>query len=262
MPELLNTINVIQGLPHNLITNNKYVVRFAQTEEDLEAAQRLRFEVFNIELGEGLESSFEYQRDIDPYDDQCHHLMVIERSSENVIGTYRMQTYRIAQRAKGFYTEGEYKISDLPDEILKNSIEVGRACIQREHRNGRVLYLLWRGLARYMMHTETRYLFGCCSLTSQDETEAWQVMQYLRHKNYLHPHLRTETKPDYECEAVDVDPNAWKDIKLPQLFRLYMDLGAKVCSPPALDQEFKTIDYLVILDVESLDERTQMLFFK
>ncbi|MDR8391624.1 GNAT family N-acetyltransferase [Aliifodinibius sp. S!AR15-10] len=262
MPELLKTIDVIQGLPHNLVSNNRYVVRFAQTEKDLAAAQRLRFEVFNLELGEGLESSFELQRDVDPYDDQCHHLMVIEKSSENIIGTYRMQTYNVAQTEKGFYTQEEYRLSDLPQHILKDSVEVGRACIQKDHRNGRVLYLLWRGLAKYLMHTNSRYLFGCCSLTSQDETIAWQVMEFLRRNNHVHPELRAETKPEYQCGPVDVEPRGWKKVKLPQLFRLYMDLGAKVCSPPAIDREFKTIDYLVILDIETLDERTRALFFK
>lgn len=262
MPDILKTIDVIQGLPHNLVDNNRYVVRFARTVDDIHAAQRLRFEIFNLELGEGLEDSYQLERDVDPYDEQCHHLLVIERSSGNIIGTYRMQTFKIAQKGRGFYTEEEYDIKALPSHMLKHSVEVGRACIQKEHRNGRVLYLLWRGLAKYLMHTQSRYLFGCCSITSQDETKAWQVMDYLQRNNLLHPQLRAETKPAYECGPVDVDPSAWKDVKLPQLFRLYMDLGAKVCSPPAIDREFKTIDYLVILDTDVLDERTRTLFFK
>ncbi|MDX1637774.1 MAG: GNAT family N-acyltransferase [Balneolaceae bacterium] len=262
MPELLHTVDVIQGLPDNLVSNNRYVVRFARTKQDLQEAQRLRFEVFNIELGEGLDTSFELQRDVDPYDEQCHHLLVIDKSSDQVIGTYRMQTYSMARKGIGFYTEREYKITDLPDNLLKKSVEVGRACIKRDYRNGRVLYLLWKGLAKYMVHTSTRYLFGCCSLTSQDQAEAWRVMDYLKHKGHLHSTLRVDTRPEFECGPVDVEPEAWKEVKLPQLFRLYMDLDARVCSQPAIDREFKTIDYLVILDIEELDERTYALFFK
>ncbi len=262
MADLLKTVSVIQGLPRNLVTNNKYLVCFAQTTEELKAAQRLRFEVFNLELGEGLESSYKIQRDVDPYDDQCHHLMVIERSSDNVIGTYRMQTYQMAQQEKGFYTSTEFEVEALPNRILQNSVEVGRACIKKGHRNGRVLYLLWRGLAKYLMHTESRYLFGCCSITSQDEAEAWQVMDYLQKKGYTHPELRVLTKHSYECSPRDTASDGWRQVKLPQLFRLYMDLDAKVCSPPAIDREFKTIDYLVILDTDTLDERTRTLFFK
>ncbi|MFH5833073.1 GNAT family N-acetyltransferase [Halalkalibaculum sp. DA3122] len=253
---------MMQGLPHNLVDNNRYLVRFARDERELEAAQRLRFNVFNLELGEGLDKSYELERDVDPYDRQCHHLVVIERSSGAVIGTYRMQTHAMARQNNGFYTEHEYQIHSLPPSILEKSVEVGRACIHKEHRSGRVLYLLWRGIAKYMTHTDSRYLFGCCSITSQDPREAWLVMEYLEQNNLTHGQLYVPTRPDYRCPPADFDPVDSQKVKLPQLFRLYMDLGAKVCSPPAIDREFKTIDYLVILDTEALDERTRTLFFK
>jgi len=261
MPEQLENIDVIQGLPRDLITNNKYLVRFAHSESELKAAQKLRFRVFNLELGEGLDSSYELERDVDKFDSQCHHLLVVARDTEEVIGTYRMQTYRMATSGEGFYTDEEFVLNALPADILNRSVEVGRACIDREHRNGRVLYLLWRGLARYMVQTKSRYLFGCCSLTSQSNEQAWIVMDYLRESGHLHPELRVRVRPDYRCSEADVESGAWKKVKLPQLFRLYMDLGAKVCSPPAKDRQFKTIDYLVILDTDELDERTRMLFF-
>ncbi|MDX1619066.1 MAG: GNAT family N-acyltransferase [Balneolaceae bacterium] len=261
MPDRLKNSDVIQGLPRDIISNNKYLVRFAHNEAELEAAQKLRFKVFNLELGEGLESSYERQLDADEYDEQCHHLLVVTKDNEQVIGTYRLQTHEMANSGHGFYTGTEFDLSSLPPELMERSVEVGRACIDREHRNGRVLYLLWRGLARYMEQTGSRYLFGCCSLTSQSDTEAWTVMDYLRESGHLHPEIRVEVKPEYRCEQVEVDPHAWKKVKLPQLFRLYKDLGSTVCSPPAKDRQFKTIDYLVILDIESLDERTRMLFF-
>lgn len=237
------------------------MLRFAQNKDDLRAAQRLRFNVFNIELGEGLESSQEDGLDADKYDEQYHHLLVIHKKTGNIIGTYRVQTYDIAKQHKGFYTSEEFNLETIPDEILDNSVEVGRACIASDHRNGRVLFLLWRGIAQYMIHMKRRYLFGCCSLTSQSASEAWTVMKYLEMNNYMHDILLVSTTGKYQCEKVATDEKQAQQQTLPQLFRLYMDLGAKVCSPPAIDREFKTIDYLVLLDVNQLDERTRMLFF-
>ncbi|MDX1672220.1 MAG: GNAT family N-acyltransferase [Balneolaceae bacterium] len=251
-----------KSLPQNLVTNNNYIVRFAQDEDEVRAAQKLRFRVFNLELGEGLQSSYEHQLDIDKYDEQCHHLLVFDRASDEVIGTYRMQSHEMAQKKHGFYTADEFDLSQIPEAVLARSVEVGRACIEREHRNGRVLYLLWRGIATYITQTESRYLFGCCSLTSQDPEEGWLVMEYLKRNNLTHEQYRVEAMEEYTCPEVEIDLSAVQEVDLPQLFRLYMDLGAKVCSEPAIDREFKTIDYLVILDVESLDERTRMLFFK
>lgn len=246
----------------NLVSSNKYLVRFASSEDDVREAQHLRFVVFNLELGEGLEQSFETGRDEDKYDAHCRHLLVIDRQSESVIGTYRLQTYKKAMRNHGYYTDGEYVLEQMPEEVIRESVEVGRACIAKDHRNGRVLYLLWRGIAEFLKQTNSRYLLGCCSITSQDPSDAWKVMDYIQHNGMMHPDIRVDTRPDYRCDEVERDENAWKTVQLPQLFRLYMDVGALVCSQPALDRDFKTIDYLVLLDVENLDERTRMLFFK
>lgn len=237
-------------------------MRFAQSEEEIKAAQHLRFQVFNLELGEGLTESYQRQLDIDEYDEQCHHLLVIERDTEDVIGTYRMQSYEQASEANGFYTSNEYDLSSIPGSILNKSVEVGRACIARNHRNGRVLYLLWRGIAEYMAHMEKRYLFGCCSVTSQDPVEAWRVMTYLEHENLIHSEIMVDTQAAFKCGPAHTEENAWKSVELPQLFRLYISFGAKVCSPPAIDREFKTIDYLIFMDIEKLDERARLLFFK
>ena len=48
---------------------------------------------------------------------------------------------------------------------------------------------------------------------------------------------------------------------IPKLFRTYLRHGAKVCGHPAIDRQFKTIDYLVIFDVAAMDERRFRMFF-
>lgn len=253
---------MVQSIKNNLASSNKYVVRFARDTGEIRAAQKLRFNVFNLELGEGLESAYENRYDSDKYDEQCHHLLVLKKDTEKVIGTYRMQDYEMAENGNGFYTADEFDIQSMPKDVLLRGVEVGRACIARDHRNGRVLYLLWRGLAEYLNQKNAHYLFGCCSITSQSREEAWEVLDYLKNKGLYHSSIYVEVKQKYKCPETKRDDEAWKRVKLPQLFRLYMELGAKICSPPALDKEFKTIDYLVLLDIRNLDERTRLLFFK
>lgn len=246
----------------SLVISGKYLVELAQSQQEVRKAQSLRYQIFNIELDEGLEASHTRQLDIDKYDPQCDHLLVVDRKTEQVIGTYRMQTYEKAQNHHGFYTEDEFVMDGLPKEILEKAVEVGRACIHQDHRNGRVLYLLWRGIAEYMKQTSTRYLFGCCSLSTTDPEEGWIAMDYLQNNNYLHNLYYLAARPAYICPETDRNPIAWQETSLPQLFRLYLDLGAKVLSEPAIDGEFKTIDFLVLVDTHKLDERTRVLFFK
>ena len=127
-------------------------------------------------VGEGLESSFLTSRDLDEFDDLCHHLIVEDTDSGRTVGTYRTQTGEMAEAARGFYSAMEFDLSHFPAGVLENSVELGRACVAGDHRNAHVLFLLWKGLAAYVAHNQKRYLFGCCSLTSQTKTRL-RVMQ-------------------------------------------------------------------------------------
>lgn len=248
-------------LPRQEILDRRYAVRFATTEEEVIQALRLRFEVFNLELKEGLDSSYSLGRDQDEFDAHCHHLIVEDRETRKTIGTYRMQTAAMASRGRGFYSDGEYDLSILPQTILSHSMEVGRACIARQHRNTKVLFLLWRGLAVYMEHNHLRYLFGCCSITSQDPLEGLRHARYLRQAGHMHPEILIPARPDFSCEGSLPDDDECRDIALPPLFRIYLKHGSQVCSQPAIDRQFKTIDFLVLLDVLRLPERNRDMFF-
>ena len=248
-------------IPNRQIGDGRYVARFAHTKEELFAALKLRFEVFNLELGEGLQASFLTGRDIDEFDEQCHHLIVVDTENQDrVVGTYRMQTSEMARAGRGFYSNVEFELSTLPPEVLSDSIELGRACVAQDHRNTAVLFLLWRGLAAYLMHNRKRYLFGCCSLTSQDPLDGLRVMHLLERNGQIDPSFKVTTQPGFECLAQN-DISVDQAVRLPKLFQIYMRYGARVCSRPALDRQFKTIDFLVLFDVQKIDEQSRKLFF-
>jgi putative hemolysin len=243
------------------IVSGKYVVSLAKTEDEIDAALKLRFEVFNLELGEGLDSSFRSGRDRDQFDATCHHLIVTDQTNGTVVGTYRLRTIEMAESAEGFYSAGEFDLGCLPQEILEESVELGRACIAISHRNRQVLFLLWKGLAMYVRARQKRFLFGCCSLTSQDPNEGNQLLSQLRRDGHMHPTLLVPPKSECECNVQNSNAARLKEVKVPQLFRTYLLIGAKVCSPPAIDRLFKTIDFLVLFDLEAMDSRTRQLFF-
>ncbi|MEI6872932.1 MAG: GNAT family N-acetyltransferase, partial [Verrucomicrobiota bacterium] len=123
---------------------NQYTVRLASCPEDVRAAQTLRFLVFNLELEEGLEASYLTFRDEDAYDIACDHLLV--ECGGEVVGTYRMQTGETAARHQGFYSAQEFDLTPF-EPIRSQVLELGRACVLSEHRNLRVLSMLWRGIA-------------------------------------------------------------------------------------------------------------------
>jgi len=183
--------------------------------ETREAAFRLRFLVFNLELNESLECAYEAGYDTDEFDKACDHLIVEHRPSQQVVGTYRLQTGRVAGSNLGYYSEREFDFS--PYEPIRNSIvELGRASIHRDHRSFEVLTLLWRGIASYALQRNARYLVGCSSLTSQCPQEGSDM--YWRLKEFLvEPVLRTSPRHGFTIPISAAIPETPR-INPPRLF--------------------------------------------
>ncbi len=240
----------------------RYRVEFVRDAAALDAVLRMRFHVFNLELGEGLEESFLTGRDEDLFDRAYHHLAVREQKTGEVVGTYRLQTSEMAATSEpGFYSDGEFVLADLPASVTRDAIEVGRACVAREHRNGRVLYLLWKGLASYVAHNRKRYLFGCCSLPTQDPRLAARAMREFETMGALHPEIHVRPQPRVACPLIDAPSPRAECLELPPLFRIYLRHGAKICGPPVIDRRFKTIDFFVLFDVERMAPAQVRAFF-
>lgn len=123
--------------PPVLAEKDQYRIKFADTPEEMQAAFKLRYEVFNLEQGKGLEAASRDGIDRDEFDDYCLHLVVEEKTQHKVVGTYRIHLGAVASKALGFYSEQEFRITGL-DKIAENTIEVGRSCVSPEHRDGTV----------------------------------------------------------------------------------------------------------------------------
>lgn len=234
--------------PHISIEIGKYQIRLAASEAEREAACRLRFKVFNLELGEGLMSSYSTGLDKDQFDYVCDHLIVEDRSSAEVVGTYRMQSGTEAQRHWGYYSAQEFDFA--PYESVRDQVlELGRASIDRDHRSSEVLTLLWRGIAQYSKSYGLRYLIGCSSLNSQDPAEGWAIYEQLK------PFLASEefcTKPTAKFTLTLSSGQLQNPPKIPRLLKTYIGVGARICGEPASDREFGTIDFLTLLDLRQL----------
>ena len=262
----------------------RYRLRLAASAEDREAACRLRFNVFNIELGEGLASSYQTGLDADQFDPVCEHLLVEDKleddPSRSIVGTYRMQSGDTAERNLGYYSEQEFSFA--PYEALRPGIlELGRASIDREHRTPEVLTLLWRGIAQYATDMGLRYLIGCSSLNSMDPAEGWQMYRQLEQYR-VSPEFETEPTAAYACpseqegahaqpspcimesnpaESVVAAQAATQTLpKVPKLLKTYLTIGARIAAPPAWDREFGTIDFLTLLDLRLLSSSARNRF--
>ena len=270
-------VELRRGQPQFEFIEREYEVRLARTPQELELAQRLRFEVFNRELGEGLRASEATGLDQDRFDSFCDHLLIIARdpaladgvftrdvpnTPQRVVGTYRLQVLEVAEHGNGLYCDQEFDLSLAPRRFLEQGIELGRACIAKEHRRGHALFALFRGLTHYLVESKRRYLYGCCSLTGTDTRLASQAREWLDRRGKRHPEFFVPARGDYAVDPLPVSDVEVENFKLPQLFGTYLRYGALVCSEPAVDREFGTIDFLVQFDLEAFDIRLRRLFLE
>lgn len=234
----------------------QYAVRIATSAEEIRAAQQLRFNVFNLELREGLQESYATGLDKDPFDAVCDHLIVEHTSAREIVGTYRLQTGANAAKKLGYYSAQEFDFK-IYEPLREKIVELGRACVDRAHRNLIVLGLLWKGIAGYAQERGAQYLFGCSSINSQNAAVGASVYSELCRKFLAPLEWQTKPRPEFDCSLAQL---AVEPVEIPKLLRAYLSLGAKICGPPALDKRFKTIDFLTMLDLKTLSPAARQRF--
>ena len=226
------------------------VVGLARTRDEIEAVQRLRFDVFSHDLGVVFPHG-QNGLDIDHYDRFCEHVIVRDQEDGRIVGTYRVLTPENAVRAGGYYAETEFDLNGLGS-LADELVEVGRTCVHPDYRQGGAIMLLWMGVAEVMRRGRYRYALGCASVSMRDDgasaAEVWrQVAGQLDA-----PGRRLATPLHrYPVERLDSTLQA----KVPPLIKGYMKLGARVCGDPALDPDFNTSDMPVLLDICNMDAR-------
>lgn len=245
------------------VRSNTLHLRLAETEAEVAATQALRYRVFYEEMSaKATPEMAAARRDFDAFDAYCDHMVVFERARgtgpEAIIGTYRVMRREAAKRCGRFYTAGEYDIANLlayPGEVL----ELGRSCIEADHRNGATMQLLWHGIAEYVRAHDIGLMFGCASLPGVEPEVLAVPLSYLYHHHLAPPALRARALPGrYVAMNVvapgDISPRDALH-QLPPLIRGYLRLGGFVGDGAVVDHDFGTTDVCVVVKTEWVTER-------
>ncbi len=245
------------------VKSNALHLRLAETEEEVAAAQALRYRVFYEEMSAKASAEMAAaKRDFDAFDEHCDHMVVFDRARgagpEAIIGTYRVMRREAAKRCGRFYTAGEYDIANLlayPGEAL----ELGRSCIEADHRNGGTMQLLWRGIAEYVLAHDVGLMFGCASLPGVEPEALALPLSYLYHHHLAPPALRAWALPGRRVAMnvippADISPRAAQPM-LPPLIKGYLRLGGFVGEGAVIDRDFGTTDVCVVVKTEWVTDR-------
>ena len=241
-------------------------VRLATSEEEIAAAQTLRYQIFYDEMGaKPSPKMMALRRDVDDYDAICDHLLVIDHGFDgkpHVVGTYRLLRQDVAVRHRGFYSAGEYDLTPLVAHSAgsgRQLLELGRSCVAREYRNNTTITLLWRGIARYLQTHNIGHMFGCASLAGTNPDLCAAELSYLYHHHLAPPELRARTLPEHFVEMNRLNAASYDARQalraLPPLVKGYLRVGAMIGDGAFVDHQFNTVDVFVVMPVERITSR-------
>ena len=231
------------------VENARYILKTVDRVSELQEVFKLRGSVFSEEYGiEGMSGKL----DIDSYDFLSDHLIILDKRDHSVVGTYRLICSTFSSQ---FYSESEFNLSQFL-QIPGVKLELGRACIAKEHRRGAVINLLWRGVVRYAIKTGAEYLFGCSSVKTESPLMARNLMEVLKSKQVYRDAWGIGPRSEYQFQnsiESNLDPQLSEEaIEIPALFQSYLNAGARVIGEPAHDAEFHCIDFFTVVKLSDL----------
>lgn len=244
-------------------------VRLADSDADIAAAQKLRWEIFYGDMGAMADERLSVpELDNDHYDAVCDHLLVEDHAGgkTRVVGTYRLLRQSVAMSHAGFYTAGEFDLQLFfrSPESTGELLELGRSCVAPDYRDAGTIQLLWRGIAAYLADHSISRMFGCASFPGTDPHTHAAPLSYLFHHHLAPANLRVRALGDRHVEMAMLplggyDPRQAMRM-LPPLIKGYLRVGALVGDGAVIDRQFNTVDVFMVMPVEAIAQRYMSRF--
>lgn len=238
-------------------------VGWARHLDDVREAQRLRFQVFALEMGARLTPlpGTPAGLDTDRFDTHCEHLIVRSEDPDSaqfgeVIGTYRVLTPQAAHRLGGWYSDTEFDLTPLRA-LTPRMAELGRSCVHAAHRNGGVILALWGALGAFLQANRLDTMIGCASLSMHDGGHAAASLWERLRQRHLAP-VEHQVLPRLALPVDDLRRDL--PAEPPPLIKGYLRCGARVLGAPAWDPDFNTADLPMMMQLQDLPERYRRHF--
>lgn len=252
------------------IEAGRFTVKLAECDADVEAAQRLRYRVFVEEMGANAsDGDRESRRESDDFDPYFEHLLLVDNESENpdvergVVGVYRLMRGDRARDNIGFYGQHEYDLTKLVN-YPRQTLELGRSCVDFDHRGGAGMHLLWTGLGKFVTTYDISIMFGVASFHGNDPGAIDQALSYLHHEHLAPEDLRVRTVNEHYVDMNILASDAVSKIEamrqIPTLIKAYIRLGGFVGDGAYVDHDFNTVDVCLLMDTSRMVERYRAFY--
>ena len=231
--------------------NQRFIVKFAQTEQEKNSTYSLRYHHMLKEYRPEL--NIESQLDFGPADLYAKHAICIDTDTGEVVGCYRIITSDCLPKDKKFVCEDEFDISSLK-QSGESIAEMSRAVIHKDYRNSVVLMLLFKFVLNYLIENNYRFMIGEASFFGTDKNAFAEEISYLAN---FHSAKEYGIKSLEEKQISILPPEQLNQAeikrKLPALIRAYLNFGAKTSCDSFTDYDFGSVDVFILLDSKNLN---------
>jgi putative hemolysin len=229
-----------------IFSRGRYRARFAETEGDVTAAQRLRHGAFIARReGAAVNDARAHGLDADEFDSVCRHLLVEEVKTGRLVCCFRLMHLNDGSEISRTYSAKYYELSRLKD-YPGPMVEMGRFCIDPAAADADVLRVAWAAMTQYVDANGVEMMFGCSSFEGVDQDAYMDAFAYLA-KRHLAPKrwLPRVKAPKVFRFAKLLKPKR-PDMKLamrrmPPLLRTYLVMGGWVSDHAVIDNDLNTL---------------------
>ncbi len=274
LSELSNTPSPSTGsdAPVPSIHGGPFEARFATTPQELEQAQRLRYQVlFKDSNGNPDPEKAASGVDVDEWDANADHIIVCDNrentaSGGKVVGTLRIASNKKLAPQQLFYTEQAFDLSNLRKRY-DHIVELGRFCISPSTRNGIVLGLIWKLASAYILQREVELMLGCASFPGADASLHTREFGFLLahaiapQELAMPPVVANQVSlqqliDSTQCGSAD----AIGELRdMPPLVRGYLKMGARCSDSAIIDPVFNTTFVCIYVDAANFANTTTLL---
>jgi putative hemolysin len=261
-----------------------YISDYDNCKNIVREIARLREVTFRL-VGEGTGKEMDFEK----YDTYYRHMVLWDEDNKEIIGSYRIGKTRdiIAKLGReGLITSKKFDINDDFDDVLQQSLEVGRTFIQQKYWNSSALDYMWQGIGAFIIkNNDVRYLWGTVSMSDELPEKAKDLIVYYYLKWYKgnqelavpHRKYKVDEEKTKEYEEVFNTLDCFKDFRilkktlaqlgfsLPVLYRRYVDItnygGTKFINF-CIDVTFKnSVDGFIVVDLTQLKDEVRERYY-
>jgi putative hemolysin len=243
-----------------MLAKGRYRARFAETADDVRAAQRLRHLAFRAARGQGGGNGL----DADAFDAVCRHVLVEELRTGELVCCFRLLPLADGSEIGRSYSAQHYELSALAG-FRGRMVEMGRFCIRPDRRDPDILRVAWAMMTRIVDGEGVEMLFGCSSFMGT-EAEAYRDAFIHLAQRHLAPR---RWWPRVKAPEVFRFARLWRRstadarramLAMPPLLRTYLALGGWVSDHAVVDRDLGTLHVFTGLEIRAIPPARARLF--